>query len=282
MPTPDAKFGRLVHLTNHSEYIRKRPGPGFIGVYEGKFIEQYDGRFAGFNDIPQSKRYGSKTMAQPLTDEYKKGPSNCPEERFYIEGAFWKQITRNYPLEYSLFWRSLTSPTNRRTCIATIHLPTAQSLQFLQLPSNVGLAHLLALFNSLVFDYLVRAKISGIDLTQAVIRQTPVPPLGAYHALVEHQGQKKPMSDHIAQRVSGLLGNDLRLRKFAGSISERLPESIRGTLQRRQAQLDIDLLIARAYALDRSTFLAIVNHFKGSLTDEEREWLHHESDSLWG
>ena len=46
----DCKFGRLVHFTNHSEYIRKEAGGGYAPVYEGKFLELYTAKYATFDE----------------------------------------------------------------------------------------------------------------------------------------------------------------------------------------------------------------------------------------
>lgn len=47
---------------------------------------------------------------------------------------------------------------------------------------------ILALFNSKVFDFFVRLKMGGIDLTQSVVRQIPVPFREAWNSMVTLHG----------------------------------------------------------------------------------------------
>ena len=108
--------------------------------------------------------------------EEKQDLQTVPESRFFIRESKWNKVSRNYHAEYSLYWRSLTSSTNRRTTIATIlpHMPTSQSIQLLQKRDDYeGLLIILSLFNSVIFDYLVKNKLNGIDLTQTIIIQIP-------------------------------------------------------------------------------------------------------------
>ena len=224
---PEAKFGRLVHFTNHAEDIRSAGGSGYLAVYEGKFIEQYDGRFATFDGIAEKDRHGAKASARALTDGEKNNRKIAPIARYHVSRARWNTLSGRYTSPYSLMWRSLTSPTNRRTCIATIlpHQPTSQSIQFLQLKDNRQLALLLAILNSTTYDYIIRRKLSGIDLTQTVMKQTPVPHPALFDNIVTIGGGEGTLEDHILARVCLLLADDFRLVRFCDAIRPNLSMS---------------------------------------------------------
>ena len=262
----DARFGRIVHLTNHSSFITHSNNSSTLPIYEGKFFEQYDGRFSGFNGVKFESRFGNKVSSKVLSEWEKMNESFVPEARFYIEKRKWHKLTEKFVRDYSLMWRSLTSATNRRTCIATIlpHMPTSQSVQLLQLDDNYRLAILLAVFNSLVFDYLVRAKLSGIDLTKTIITQIPVPPISCYDLAFEYNGVYRRLGDHIIDRVCILLNNDLRLRKFIlelGNQSQGL-KLIDPSEDRQIIRHEIDLLIAKAYRIDSKVFTMVQSSFQ--------------------
>ena len=143
-------------------------------------------------------------------------------------------------------------------------MPTSQSVQLLQLDDNYRLAILLAVFNSLVFDYLVRAKLSGIDLTKTIITQIPVPPISCYDLAFEYNGVYRRLGDHIIDRVCILLNNDLRLRKFIlelGNQSQGL-KLIDPSEDRQIIRHEIDLLIAKAYRIDSKVFTMVQSSFQ--------------------
>jgi SAM-dependent methyltransferase len=277
---PAARFGRIVHLTAHASDIERRPAQGRIPIYEGKFIEQYDGRFAGFSGVPHAERYAAKARARPIPPEAKADRLLVPESRFFIDAAAWEALTARHREPFSLFWRNTTSASNRRTVIATIlpHLPTIQSIQLVQLPGRPlqELARLLAVMNSRVFDYMVRRKLNGIDLTATVIRQIPVPAKERWDARIRFQGERASLGRHVERRVCALLRDDARLEGFcAGIFSEPAarPE------ERRARQREIDLLIAWAYSIGPAQLRFMCLDFAEDLSKDETEWLA--ADSNW-
>lgn len=177
---PTLKYGRLVHFTNHVKDIDREKKSDNLPVYEGKFFSSFDGIYAGFNHVPEADRYKAKAYAQKLSDADKQ--SHCyPESRFYIKKSKWKALSATYQDNYMLAWHSLTSATNERACVATIlpFIPASQSVQFLTTDSTDELVYLCCLFNSVVFDYIVKNKLTGIDLTQSFIKQIAVPSINS-------------------------------------------------------------------------------------------------------
>lgn len=183
---PKCHFGRLVHLTAHAEHISTKSEKTRVPIYEGKFIEQYDNRFSTFAGMSADERYQAKASARRQPGDSFVAPKPAPECRYFIDKKFWESFLDRYDQPYSLCWRSLTSPTNQRTMIASIipSMPTCQSVQLLQTTPVEDLLMILALFNSKVFDFFVRLKMGGIDLTQSVVRQIPVPFREAWNSMV--------------------------------------------------------------------------------------------------
>lgn len=173
---PHLKYGRIVHFTTHVKDIDKNPQADNIPIYEGKFFSSFDGMYSGFNYIKSEDRYKSKASTKQLTSEDKKNGIK-PLSRFYIKVEKWNSLSHNYKAEYMLAWHSLTSSTNGRACVATIlpFMPASQSVQFLITDKKEELVYLACLFNSVIFDFIVKNKLTGIDLTQTVIKQIPIP-----------------------------------------------------------------------------------------------------------
>lgn len=275
---PEAEYGRLVHLTLHAAHVHRLSAPSRIPVNEGKLFEQYDGRFATFEGVPTRARYTGKASARPLLSEEKRA-GVVPEARYFVEQPFWDRLSSRFGELWSIIWRNTTSASNRRTCVATIlpHGPGTQSVQLLQLPgqSATVLAVLLAVLNSLPFDFSVRRKLNGIDLTQTVLRQVSVPPRSVWGEIVEFGGQEAPRGDLVAERVRALLADDVRLESFCADLP-----SLSSTLSpsHRQLQRDVDLLVADAYGITPETLAWIAEDFAADLTLEETDRLSDPSE----
>ncbi len=257
---PNAHFGRLIHLTAHSDFIDKSQSSDNIPIYEGKFIEQYDARYATFAGMTDSQKYSSKATAtrnEGLTYREK----SIPESRFFVQKALWDKYQKQYDKPYSLCWRSLTSPTNRRTMLAMIlpTCPTCQSIQMLQINSNEEILLLLGLFNSIEFDYLVRNKMPGLDLTQSVIRQIPVPSEKDYNKTIFFNNIEATIKTHILSLVVSLLQEESRLSSLVNCF-ESVVYPIDGKNRAEKQQL-IDLLFKEAYHLDNESYRRIIDSF---------------------
>jgi len=264
------KFGRIVHFTNHTTWISKEPKSGLIPIYEGKFIYQYDGRYSGFNNIPIKERYGSKISSKRLTLDEKFDSAYMPESRYFIDNKKWKELSKNYTEDYCLLWRSLTSATNQRTCIATIlpFVPCSQSVQFLQLPKD-DLVYLLAIFNSIAFDYILRIKLSGIDLTQSIIRQMPVPNKNRLKELIFIEGEEIEIRAYLYSKVLSLLYNDIRLKPFVESFDVKVTTILDENL-RRKLKREIDFLILYLYDVKPEEVDVITQEFPKDYSIEDR------------
>ena len=59
----NVRFGRIVHFTSHAEFITKKKSEDNVPIYEGKFFNQFDGKFSGFNGVADELRYGNKSSS---------------------------------------------------------------------------------------------------------------------------------------------------------------------------------------------------------------------------
>lgn len=173
---PDVKFGRLVHLTNHADHIVRNQKPSFLPVIEGKFFSSYDLRFSTFAGVPSEEAYKQKASSRKIPERNGK-LKEWPVSRYFIDQAFWNRLSKNYSTDFILGWRSLSSPTNSVTMVSALlpFGPTCQSVQFLETNNHNDLLFLNGLFNSVIFDYLLKLRMPGLDLTQGVIKEMPVP-----------------------------------------------------------------------------------------------------------
>lgn len=256
---PNAKFGRLVHLTNHIADIDKIPLEDNLPVFEGKFFSLFDNSFSGFNDVPMTDRYKSKVSSKKISESDKKAGVK-PLCRFYVKKAKWDSLSKDYASDYMVAWHSLTSATNVRSCVASLmpFVPGAQSVQFLTLPNNEDMIYTVGIFNSIVYDYIIKCKLNGIDLTQAVINQIPLPsPQYAQNFNICLNGKETTAWNCIYDIVSCFYQTDDTVNQIFRIQNNVLYPTERGSLF-----ILLDAVVARLYGIDVDEFKYITEHFK--------------------
>lgn len=260
---PKCHFGRLVHLTAHAEHISTKSEKTRVPIYEGKFIEQYDNRFSTFAGMSADERYQAKASARRQPGDSFVAPKPAPECRYFIDKKFWESFLDRYYQPYSLCWRSLTSPTNQRTMIASIipSMPTCQSVQLLQTTPVEDLLMILALFNSKVFDFFVRLKMGGIDLTQSVVRQIPVPFREAWNSMVTLHGVDYTALDAVRALERLLYRNEPDLCGLWDGVPE-IKNADNYYKTAADVREEIDKIIFQMYGLTSAEEKMVRNSFK--------------------
>lgn len=266
----ECKFGRLAHLTNHAEWIYKEKKDNTLAIYEGKFIDIYDNKFATFKGLSDEKKYANKANAREMSDIEKNNILGIPESRYFIDKEKWQQISKNYTCQYSLYWRALTKACNTRTTIATIlpHIPTIQSLQLLQCNDNKKLLIILSLFNSAIFDYLVRLKLNGMDLTPTIIKQIPVPSIYQFRNRITFKDKYDTIENHIFIRIKELYKNDFRNDYIFQQLNLN-DQYLEGNLSRKEIILELDYLISKCYDIEIEDLVEILCSFTKYYTKED-------------
>lgn len=264
---PKCHFGRLVHLTAHAEHISTKSEKTRVPIYEGKFIEQYDNRFSTFAGMSADERYQAKASARRQPGDSFVAPKLAPECRYFIDKKFWESFLDRYDQPYSLCWRSLTSPTNQRTMIASIipSMPTCQSVQLLQTTPVEDLLMILALFNSKVFDFFVRLKMGGIDLTQSVVRQIPVPFREAWNSMVTLHGVDYTALDAVRALERLLYRNEPDLCGLWDGVPE-IKNADNYYKTAADVREEIDKIIFQMYGLTSAEEKMVRNSFKVQFT----------------
>jgi len=267
----EVKFGRIVHFTSHSTYISKKKTFENLAIFEGKFFNQFDNKYSGFNEVEDKLRYGNKSSSRIINDFEKDDISFYPESRYFINEKKWIELSKNHSEDYMLSWRSLTSATNTRTCIATVlpFIPASQSVQFLT-TNKKDLFYLNGLFNSIVFDYILKKKINGIDLTQKIIKQVPVPSNELIDKEIEFYSSNSTVKHHISFLVSLLYKKDNKLGSLVNSFENK--KSNLNDLTRFEIIRYIDLLFIYIYQLNNNEIELILQSFQKQYSKKDLEW----------
>jgi len=150
--TPEAVLGRKIE--DPLELLRAMQAAGFSPVYEGKHVEQFV--------------FGMKPIRWWLKREQAKAK--------YQREPFSKPF---------LAYRETASNTNQRTCIATI-LPNGSAASHKLsgfMPERVEHGAAVTVLNSFCFDYALRLRTAGTNISFTYMRPMPVPPASVTNAL---------------------------------------------------------------------------------------------------
>ena len=142
--------------------------------------------------------------------------------------------------------------------------PMCQSIQLLQLDDERQMLHLIALFNSIVFDYIVRLKMVGLDLTQTIIKQIPVPATEQYDDLIEYKGIVASFSKHIISRLKMIYQDDNRLNQVFSKY-----ETYAADGNRRSLIAEIDQIIGYLYGLNNVSIKKLAYSFDSFYSKDE-------------
>jgi Alw26I/Eco31I/Esp3I family type II restriction m6 adenine DNA methyltransferase len=199
-----------------------------VAIFEGKMIEQYMYQF-------KKPRYWIKK--ENIISKY---------------GLQYQDYN-----EYRLGFRAVAASTNRRTMIATI-IPKGvccgnslivtkifETERKQRLISSADLLYLCGIFNSFVFDYLLRLKVTT-NLNMFFIYDMPVPRLSKHDKVYQE----------IISNVAALFPDFTSLHKqFAKS------RVCKSSQDRVQCQATIDSLVAKIYELDKQSIEYILDQF---------------------
>jgi hypothetical protein len=154
-----------------------RLGPGhwssgektFVAFYTGKMVAPFDFAFQRW-----VSGHAVRATWQPLDFADKDW---FPEFVAPLDAVRhqWQGATR-------LVFRDITNATNERTMLASVipAWPCGNKVPLLAEEGHVSVAHQLALccvLNSLAYDFIVRNRITGINLNKFILDETPVPDL---------------------------------------------------------------------------------------------------------
>ncbi len=186
-------FHTMFHMANDSALFRdaktlrtegfhisgnhyRRTTQTFLPLYEAKMASYYDHRFGTFEGRPETRE--SSALDTPTAAQHQ-------DARFSVLPRYWITAEEVSPDPWLLTIRLISHATNDRTFVAQV-LPRAglgHSLAYVRTNSGELGPLLCANFCSLVFDFVVRQKMGGLNLSYFIVKQLPVlaPPAYTVH-----------------------------------------------------------------------------------------------------
>ena len=188
------EYSTMFHMTNDSGLFRTRqeleeeqgaypigcnrfgsPEGEWAPLYVGRMIHQFDHRAASVKVNPESLHNPALSGDIGLTQ--KMDPHFVPTPQYWIPAD---KVIFSEGLEWAIAFRDIARPTDVRTMIAAIvpFVGLANTIPILTgdyLSTYRQLAPcLLANFNSMLLDYIIRQKVHGTHLNWYIVEQLPV------------------------------------------------------------------------------------------------------------
>lgn len=204
-PTGDnpwnVKFGSMIHMSNDSYLFRTYAqltaqgatlngntfttvdGETYVPLYEGKMIWHYNHHYGTWPT--EGERPNSINM--PSLEELS-NPNSCIMPWYWVPLAAVNDRLVNYDKEGNVVWewqkkwslcfRAISKPTNERTFVCS-PIPNAtgvgNSATLLYAErGTMPVASLCAMLSSVVFDYTIRQKVGGKNISTFFVKQFPV------------------------------------------------------------------------------------------------------------
>jgi hypothetical protein len=249
-------FMTMFHMANDSDkFLTKAQIEGESGtrktedvlpLYEGKMFHFFNHRHGTYRDFDLAPGKMVKELPAPSS-------ADLSDPDFEVEPRYWvhrnaqsqRKLDARWTREWLFGWRNITGPTVYRSMICAV-LPDvavghATPLLMCALEPNFT-AILAAGFSSLTFDYLVRLKLGGNNLTYNVLRQIPFPSPTSF-TQADH--------DFIVPRVLELSYTSWSMQPFARDLGHVGPPFRWDADRRAQLRAELDAWFAFAYGLSR-------------------------------
>ncbi|MBP1469018.1 hypothetical protein EYB53_025135 [Candidatus Chloroploca sp. M-50] len=179
------RFMAMFHMANDSHLFQTAPGDGLVPLYEAKLLHQFTHRWATYASVPQ-RHGGTEQGAHDLSPAELADPTVSITPRYWVPtNAVAERLAGRWERGWLLGFRNVVRNTDERTAIFSV-LPlvavghSAPLMFFDNKVSSTTLSCLVAIFNSLPFDYIVRQKVGGVNFTFGYINQLPVLPPSAF------------------------------------------------------------------------------------------------------
>ena len=200
----------------------------YVPLLEGKHIHGFTHRFATYEGIPESDRFGIKAATATPTDDQLADPGYEPLPRYWVDQVTWrKQCAATFIRHgWCIAFRDVTNLiSNARTTMATIAPSRAfgNSAALIFIDNEKAALHalfLVALMNSVPFDFAARQKLFGAHLNKYILWQLAAPLPSEFFDLT---GSLTDLGTFIYSRALELCYTTNSLTAFALQCDHALP-----------------------------------------------------------
>lgn len=234
----------------------------YFPLLEGKLLHQYDHRFATFDGIAKEKRFGIKAATNLPTDSQKSDKAFEVIPRYWVSEEYRNndKLSRRLYTDWSITFRDTTNViSNFRTFVACVAGETAFNYKAPNLvideeDSSLRAkksALLLAIINSIPFDFITRVKFYGANLIKNIIEQLPI--IG-YDKI-------SMVQDEIISRVLKLSYTSDSIKTFAEDLNYFDAPYKFNSNERFLIKCELDAVLAHLYCIEKVELAYMLDSF---------------------
>jgi hypothetical protein len=238
-------FMKMLDMSNDSGLFRDSESANSLPLYEAKMLHQFDHRWATYQGLDVR----DASLVEKQDPDFRVTP------RYWID----KQVVDNklagkWDKPWLLAFRKITKAVNERTAIFTFlpYVPSGDSVQlmFPKIDKTSLLCCLQANLNSLIFDFIVRQKVGGVNFCFFIVKQLPVLPPESY----------TPQDiEFINSRVLELVYTAWDMQPFAQDMGYQGAPFVWNPERRAILRAELDAKYAKLYGLNRDELRYILD-----------------------
>ena len=243
----------LFNMSSDSDLFVTEPGDNLVPLYEAKMFYQFDHRYATYEGATQAN-LNSGILPQ-ISNEIKQNCWKNTQPQYWINAnEVDKNINNKWDKQWLIVFRGISKVTNERTAIFSIlpKVAVAHSAAII-LPkiNNIKLiVCLLANLNSLTFDFIVRQKVGGNNMSFFILKQLPILPPESY---------TEEDIEFISTRVLELVYTAWDMQPFALDMGYDGEPFIWNSEIRALLRAELDAYYAKLYGLTRDELRYILD-----------------------
>ncbi len=246
-------FLRMLDMSNDSGLFKTESGIDTVPLYEGKMVQAYDHRAASIIINSNNSQRAAQPSETPL-DKYLDFSYSANPQYWVNKNEVYNRHPYGNKLRWQLGFKSVTSATNERTFICSF-LPicgvgNSMPLIVPTLAKQIFACCLLANLNSLVFDFVARQKVGGVNLNFFIVKQLPV---------LSPETYTQADINFISSRVLELVYTALDMQPFAQDIGYDGAPFPWNPERRALLRAELDAYYAQLYGLTRDDLRYILD-----------------------
>ena len=249
----------------------ERGGREYVPLYEGKMLWHFDHRFSTYRGATQAQ-LRMQTLPR-VTDDQHNDPFEEPLARYWIDRAKVADALRGkWDRQWLLGWRNITGVEKVRTFVTAVLPGSAINHAFpLAFPANPAYGPLLqALWSTMAFDYVVRQKMSGTNMTFTTVSQLACPS-PAWFARTTDWQLDRTLAEWVTPYVLELSYTSWRLQPYAREMGDEGAPFFWNPDRRALIRSDLDAAFLHVYGLTRAESEHVLDSFPVVRKYEERD-----------
>ena len=232
-----------------------------LPLYQAKMVHHFDHRLGTYEGATQAQ-LNVGTLPR-LGDADHADPACLPIPAYWVrEEEVAVRVPHQWRHQWLLGWRKIARSTDERTLVPFIVPMSGVGDSAFVATANGFATGLVANLATFVADYVLRQKVSGVNLNYFLIKQLPLVPPGRYDEPMPWFRRGETLGNWIAARVLELTYTAYDLAPYARDLGYDGPPFRWDPARREWLRAELDAAYFHLYGIDRDDVNYIMDTFK--------------------